>query len=132
MTLLQRARQEHSRSGFIETRFDARCKNCGHVKSHHEDRYGCEIEGPDVWVSGVNNDALVASGPCGCKSFEAEEIGTSLFLSWWADWSGTTYEIRHGLYGGRVVTTVTCEPLVRQHDLEASRWFYGLQKERRA
>jgi hypothetical protein len=52
MTLLQRARQEHSRSGFIETK---------------------------------------------------REHGTSIFLSWWSDHSGTLYELRHGLYGGKTV-----------------------------
>jgi hypothetical protein len=50
--LLQRARKEHSRSGYIETR-------CEH--------------------------------------------GTSLFLSWWTDHDGTLYQLRHGLYGGKVI-----------------------------
>ena len=49
------------------------CANCGHAKSHHWDRYGCEIEGPDVWVEGINCGGLVASGPCGCMDFEPEE-----------------------------------------------------------
>jgi len=62
MTLLSRARQEHSRSGYIETR---------------------------------------------------REHGTSLFLSWWSNSSGTLYEIRHGLYGGRVILVVDVAPIDR-------------------
>ena len=49
------------------------CENCGHTKEAHWDRYGCEVEGPDVWVEGANCGGLVASGPCGCMDFEAEE-----------------------------------------------------------
>ena len=45
------------------------CDNCGHDIDAHWDRYGCHVEGPDVWVSGVECDGLVASGPCGCVEF---------------------------------------------------------------
>jgi hypothetical protein len=51
---------------------DTICGNCGHEKSHHWDRYGCEVEGPDIWVSGDNCDGLMASGPCQCMDFKAE------------------------------------------------------------
>jgi hypothetical protein len=42
------------------------CGHCGHEYRHHEDRYGCEVEGGDIYTSGF---APMASGPCGCKSF---------------------------------------------------------------
>lgn len=48
------------------------CANCGHSKEAHWDGYGCEVEGPDVWVEGTNCGGLVASGPCGCMDFVAE------------------------------------------------------------
>lgn len=53
------------------------CKNCGHTKKAHWDRYGCQVEGPDVWVEGINCGGLVASGPCGCTEFEAEKVEES-------------------------------------------------------
>ena len=49
------------------------CANCGHSKEAHWDRYGCEVEGPDVWVEGTSCGGLVASGPCGCMDFVAEQ-----------------------------------------------------------
>lgn len=50
------------------------CANCGHDKDSHWDRYGCEIEGPDVWIEGNNCGGLIAQGPCGCMDFVAEEF----------------------------------------------------------
>jgi hypothetical protein len=45
------------------------CPDCDHKVSLHEDRYGCQYEFGDAWVSDSNgNEALVAQGPCGCKS----------------------------------------------------------------
>jgi hypothetical protein len=50
------------------------CANCGHSKEAHWDRYGCEVEGPDVWVEGNNCGGLMASGPCGCLDFKEEPM----------------------------------------------------------
>lgn len=74
--LLERARKEHSRSGYIETR---------------------------------------------------RENGTSLFLSWWSDMTGTLYELRHGLYGGKTILICNTEPLKRRIDLERTH-AYGVHR----
>jgi hypothetical protein len=49
------------------------CANCGHSKEAHWDRYGCEVELGDAWVSHRNGETLMAQGPCGCMDFQAEE-----------------------------------------------------------
>ena len=50
------------------------CANCGHTTDDHWDRYGCQIEGPDVWKDGDNCGGWVAQGPCGCKDFVKETV----------------------------------------------------------
>jgi len=49
------------------------CVNCGHTKDDHWDRYGCQVEGPDIWKDGDNCGGWVAQGPCGCTDFVKEE-----------------------------------------------------------
>lgn len=52
------------------------CANCGHDKDSHWDRYGCQFERGDEWVTGNQPEAptvLMAQGPCGCTNFQAEE-----------------------------------------------------------
>jgi hypothetical protein len=48
------------------------CEECGHAVSLHMDRYGCQYERGDIWVSGDNCDGLVAGGPCGCDVHQAK------------------------------------------------------------
>jgi hypothetical protein len=54
---------------------DAICENCGHEYRHHEDHYGCEVEGPDVYEAGY---APMAAGPCGCTDFVPEPSSSRL------------------------------------------------------
>jgi len=97
MTLLQRARQEHSRSGFIETKRES--------AEHYDDG--------SRHVDCANYEGSVFTCACGEGFIEKSElvahiaehkpVGASLFLSWWSDHSGTLYEVRHGLYGGKTI-----------------------------
>jgi hypothetical protein len=50
------------------------CEECGHKVLDHDDPYGCQHEGPDIWIEGTNCGGLVASGPCGCKHWTPEEV----------------------------------------------------------
>jgi hypothetical protein len=48
------------------------CANCDHAFRLHADKYGCEYERGDVWVTGNQPSrptVLMAQGPCGCKEF---------------------------------------------------------------
>ena len=47
------------------------CVNCGHEWGLHQDKYGCQHERGDVWVSGNNGvGGFVAGGTCGCKRYD--------------------------------------------------------------
>lgn len=49
------------------------CDECGHDVSLHADRYGCQFERGDAWVTGNQPEqptVLMAQGPCGCKAVD--------------------------------------------------------------
>ena len=47
------------------------CPECEHAIPLHADKYGCQHERGDSWVTGKDGtEALVAMGPCGCKAVE--------------------------------------------------------------
>lgn len=56
---------------------DSLCEECDHPIRLHG-KYGCEHEGGDRLVVGTNGvEALMASGPCGCTTWE-EDTSTNL------------------------------------------------------
>ena len=51
------------------------CEECGHEIRLHADRYGCEYERGDAWVTGNQAEAptvLMAQGPCQCMKHQLE------------------------------------------------------------
>lgn len=47
------------------------CPKCGHEMRLHGDKYGCQYERGDVFVTGNQAEqptVLMARGPCGCKA----------------------------------------------------------------
>ena len=50
---------------------DQLCEECLHPIRLHNDQYGCEVEGPDIYEAGY---APRASGPCGCTAWTMEMI----------------------------------------------------------
>lgn len=48
------------------------CESCGHPANAHEDKYGCQVERGDQWVTGNQASqptVLMAMGPCGCNNY---------------------------------------------------------------
>ena len=55
---------------FFLERLDEPCDECGHKLKLHDEKYGCEYERGDAWVTGNQPEqptVLMAQGPCGCK-----------------------------------------------------------------
>jgi len=51
------------------------CISCGHPIRLHGDKYGCQYERGDAWVTGRDGtECLMAQGPCGCKDWGFEEV----------------------------------------------------------
>jgi hypothetical protein len=50
------------------------CPSCDHFLRAHIDRYGCEYELGDKWVTGSDGtECLMAQGPCGCAPIDLTE-----------------------------------------------------------
>ena len=61
----------------LTARAETVCDECGHKVSLHNDRYGCQFERGDEWVTGNQPEAptvLMAQGPCGCTAWTIEKI----------------------------------------------------------
>jgi hypothetical protein len=53
------------------------CEECGHAVHLHNDKYGCQFERGDAWVTGNQPGeptVLMAQGPCGCQAITFETV----------------------------------------------------------